>query len=248
MDMVIVNGSLITGDGITFLEKASVRIRGTKIVDVTPYQVTANEGDRIIDAGGAVVLPGIINAHAHGCIAGPSMPSGSLPLSAQDISYQRNRHLLSGTTTLLNVCGLATPDEIGSGALASHALDVQVSTAHTPSSLGAARVSDGAGLSAHHLSATIDDMLARGAKAPRRSRRWSDARRWRPRLPISAASHRAGNRCHHSPEDRPIVQGGGPRTKAGWRSGRFERWARSAPRPIRPYWPSDCRATPRDRR
>ncbi|MBD9512125.1 amidohydrolase family protein [Ensifer sp. ENS10] len=165
MDMVIVNGSLITGDGITFLEKASVRIRGTKIVDVMPYQVTANEGDRIIDAGGAVVLPGIINAHAHGCIAGPSMPSGSLPLSAQDISYQRNRHLLSGTTTLLNVCGLATPDEIGSGALASHALDVQVSTAHTPSSLGAARVSDGAGLSAHHLSATIDDMLARGAKA-----------------------------------------------------------------------------------
>ncbi len=134
MDMVIVNGSLITGDGITFLEKASVRIRGTKIVDVTPYQVTANEGDRIIDAGGAVVLPGIINAHAHGCIAGPSMPSGSLPLSAQDISYQRNRHLLSGTTTLLNVCGLATPDEIGSGALASHALDVQVSTAHTAAS------------------------------------------------------------------------------------------------------------------
>ena len=165
MDTVIVNGSLITGDGITFLEKASVRIRGTKIVDVTPYQATSSEGELIIDAGGSVVLPGIINAHAHGCIAGPSMPSGSLPLSTEDISYQRNRHLLSGTTTLLNVCGLATPDEIGSGALGPHALDVQISTAHTPSSIGAARVSDGSGLSTHHLSATIDDMLARGAKA-----------------------------------------------------------------------------------
>ena len=165
MDTVIVNGSLITGDGITFLEKASVRIRGTMIVEVTPYQEASNEGDRIIDAGGSIVLPGIVNAHAHGCIAGPSMPSGSLPLSTEDISYQRNRHLLSGTTTLLNVCGLATPDEIGSGALGPHALDIHVSTAHTPSSLAAAGVSDGAGLSAQHLSATIDDMLARGAKA-----------------------------------------------------------------------------------
>lgn len=165
MDTVIVNGSVITGDGITFLEKASVRIRGSMVVDVTPYQATANEGDRIVDAAGAVVMPGIINAHAHGCIAGPSMPSGSLPLSARDITYQRNRHLLSGTTTLLNVCGLATPDEIGSETLEPHALDVQVSTAHTPSSIGAARVSDGAGLSPHHLSATIDDMLSKGAKA-----------------------------------------------------------------------------------
>lgn len=165
MDTVIVNGSLITGDGITFLEKASVRIRGTMIVDVTPYQEASNEGDRIIDAGGSVVLPGIVNAHAHGCITGPSMPSGSLPPSTEDICYQRNRHLLSGTTTLLNVCGLATPDEIGSSASGPHALDIHVSTAHTPSSIAAAGISDGAGLSAQHLSATIDDMLARGAKA-----------------------------------------------------------------------------------
>ena len=165
MDTVIVNGSLITGDGITFLERASVRIRGTAILDVTPYETTGGAGDRIIDAAGAVILPGIINAHAHGCIAGPSMPSGALPLSAGDVSYQRNRHLLSGTTTLLNVCGLATPDEIGSEALAPHPLDIHVSTAHTASSIDAAKVADGAGLSSHHLSATIDDMLAKGAKA-----------------------------------------------------------------------------------
>lgn len=93
------------------------------------------------------------------------MPSGTAPFSTEDILYQRNRHLMSGTTTLLNVCGLATPDEIGRGELASHALDVQVTTAHTPSSIAAAQVSDGKGLAHHHLTATIDDMISLGARA-----------------------------------------------------------------------------------
>lgn len=165
MDALIVNGSLITGDGFTFLERASVRIRGSRIVEVTPFQGAPTEGERILDAGGCSVLPGIINAHAHGCIAGPSMPSGSPPLSPADVLYQRNRHLLAGTTTLLNVCGLATPDEIDDHALVPHALDVQVTTAHTANSIAAAMTSDGKGLRDHHVNATVEDMLSRGAKA-----------------------------------------------------------------------------------
>ncbi|MGH6808367.1 MAG: amidohydrolase family protein [Ensifer adhaerens] len=164
--LLIANASLITGDGITFIEKAAILIQGRKIVDVWHGDSpTPNENDRIIDAAGCTVIPGIINAHAHGCIAGPSMPSGSLPLEVGDLNYQRNRHLASGTTALLNVCGLASPDEIDGIADGAHPIDIHVTTAHTPMNVAAALQVDGKGLRAHHINATVDDMLARGAKA-----------------------------------------------------------------------------------
>ncbi|MGO7704645.1 hypothetical protein ACC718_39035, partial [Rhizobium ruizarguesonis] len=58
----------------------------------------------LLNAAGCTFIPGIVNAHAHGFIHGPSMPSGSVPVRPTDVDYFRNRHLLSGTTTLLNVC------------------------------------------------------------------------------------------------------------------------------------------------
>lgn len=164
--IAIVNASVLTGDGIQFLEKASVLVSDQMIEAVARTDETALADDYdVIDASGCTVLPGVINAHAHGCICGPSMPSGSLPLDPYDVDYQRNRHLLSGTTTLLNVCGLALPDEIDVGPGQSHPLDIHVSTAHTPSSIAAAVAADGAGLAGRHLTATIDEMLVRGAKA-----------------------------------------------------------------------------------
>lgn len=164
--LFITNGSLITGDGITFIERATIRIDGSRIVEVSHgCDAVPNENDRVIDASGCTVVPGVINAHAHGCASGPSMPSGSEPLKSSDILYQRNRHLVSGTTTLLNVCGLASPDEIDGEEDASHPIDIQVTTAHTPMNIKAALEADGQGLRAHHLNATIDDMLSRGAKA-----------------------------------------------------------------------------------
>ncbi len=164
-DTVVINGSVITGDGRTFLEKAIVRLRDDRIVEVREGTQMTTEDAFIIDATGCTVLPGIINAHAHGCIHGPTMPSGSMPFAEQDVAYSRNRHLLSGTTTLLNVCGLAAPDEICPPETEHHPLEIHVSTAHTPSNIAAAMEIDGKGLSERHRALTIEKMIADGAKA-----------------------------------------------------------------------------------
>ncbi|CAN7750578.1 amidohydrolase family protein [Rhizobium sp. LjRoot258] len=163
--IAIINGSVVTGDGTTFHEKGIVRISGTRITSVTQGQADVGTDAFVVDASGCTVMPGIINAHAHGCICGPSMPSGSLPVQPLDVDYFRNRHLLSGTTTLLNVCGLALPDEIDRPSTPHHPLDIHVTTAHTASNLAAAIAIDGGGLSTRHKIACIDDMVDKGAKA-----------------------------------------------------------------------------------
>lgn len=165
MDFVIRDGCVITGDGTTMFQPADVLVRDGLIEVIDPACLLgANLAGTLasIDAAGCTVLPGIINAHAHGCISGPSMPSGSVPLMSDEIEYNRNRHMLQGTTTLLNVCGLAFPDEINA---TDHPLDIHVSTAHSISNIAAALAVDGAGLSARHMHGTVDDLLSKGAKA-----------------------------------------------------------------------------------
>ncbi|MGB8292520.1 amidohydrolase (plasmid) [Rhizobium ruizarguesonis] len=162
---VIVGGRIVTGDGTTLHERGVVRIRGTRIIDVARGDADAGSDAVPLNAAGCTVIPGIVNAHAHGCIHGPSMPSGSVPVRPTDVDYFRNRHLLSGTTTLLNVCGLALPDEIDGPSNQRHAMDIHLTTAHTTSNLAAAIVIDGGGLSERHKIARIDDMVDKGAKA-----------------------------------------------------------------------------------
>jgi alpha-D-ribose 1-methylphosphonate 5-triphosphate diphosphatase PhnM len=164
-DILIIDGSVITGDGKTSYEKAFVRVRETRIVDVGVGEADPTDEAVVIDASGCTTIPGVINAHAHGCVHGPSMPSGSIPFSGSDIEYFRNRHLTSGTTTLLNVCGLALSDEIDNEPSRKHALDIHVATAHTPSNVAAALAVDGKGLSERHKAATVEAMIERGAKA-----------------------------------------------------------------------------------
>ncbi len=162
-DVAIINGSVITGDGHTHIARGSVRLHEGYVVEVREGHSAGKADTFILDAAGCTTLPGIINAHAHGCLWGPTMPSGSLPFSHSDVIYHRNRHLLDGTTTLLNVCGLALAPEIG--AAGGHTLDIHVSTAHTPSNVAAAMAIDGAGLSDRHKAMTVDAMIAGGAKA-----------------------------------------------------------------------------------
>lgn len=117
-----------------------------------------------LDAGGAISFPGLINGHAHGCVYGPAMPSGSKPFMPADVGYFRNRHLLGGTTTLLNVCGLSLPNEIDYPR-ASHPLRVFATTAHTVHSIGAALEIDGSGLGPSHLIMSAEKAIAKGAIA-----------------------------------------------------------------------------------
>lgn len=156
-------GSLVTGDGATLFPVGSLRIRDGLIAEVTAGLATSAEGECLLDTTGSIMLPGFINAHAHGCIHGPSMPSGSLPLAPQEILWQRNRHLLSGTTSLVNVCGLAMIDEIDRGAC-DHPLDIHVSSAHTTASIAAALKADGFGLTERHTCARIEDLVRAGCR------------------------------------------------------------------------------------
>jgi hypothetical protein len=168
MNLLLQDGCVITGDGTTMLLRADVLVSAGLIVDIdASFSVHRRScyGTDVIDASGCTIIPGIINAHAHGCIIGPSMPSGSVGLRNHDVEYNRNRHLLQGTTTLLNVCGLAFPDEIDHEPGTSHPTDIHVSTAHTSSNIQAALAVDGAGLAARHGEATIDELLSQGAKA-----------------------------------------------------------------------------------
>lgn len=159
--LLLKGGSLITGDGETHLESASIRIRDGVIVEITQGSIEGDDGETVVSTKGHLMLPGFINGHAHATITGPSMPSGSQPLSITDVRYQRNRHLLSGTTSLINVCGLALPDE-RDGALEPHALDIYMTSAHTPHSLAAADQIDGKGLSLRHRTARLKELVSKG--------------------------------------------------------------------------------------
>ncbi len=164
-ERLIINGRIVTGDGHTVHDVGYVRVHGNQIVEVAAGVVDATSDAVVVNAEGQTVIPGIINSHAHGCIYGPSMPSGSRPVPNSDVVYFRNRHLLSGTSTLLNVCGLALSDEIQKDGGSPHPLDIHLTTAHTPSNLHAAMAIDGSGLSDRHRSTTLEDMIDAGAKA-----------------------------------------------------------------------------------
>jgi hypothetical protein len=164
LDYLIHGASVVTGDGETYLERAFVGLSGGVIELVADGNPDPSILARhVVDATGCLVFPGIINAHAHDCVIGPSMPSGSAARSQDDVTWQRNRHLLSGTTTLLNVCGLALPGELQCGD--RHPLDIHLSTAHSPANIRAALCVDGSGLSERHLATTIETALCEGAKA-----------------------------------------------------------------------------------
>jgi predicted amidohydrolase len=166
MDLIVTNTSIVTGDGETFHSVGQIGIDGDRIVALAAGDGPISaEGVPQLDARGGLSVPGIINSHAHGCVAGPSMPSGSRPLAVDDVRYFRNRHLLGGTTTLLNVCGLALPSEVQASVERHHPLRIFVSTAHTPNCIQAALDIDGRGLGTSHLNTSVEAVIALGAVA-----------------------------------------------------------------------------------
>jgi hypothetical protein len=166
LGLVIANTAIIIGDGKTIHPKGHIGIGEGRIVAVSlGADQLPLDGTPILDAGGATSFPGVINSHAHGCAFGPVMPSGSKPFHPDDVRYYRNRHLLSGTTTLLNVCGLCLPDEIADPSGAPHPLRVFSTTAHSPSSRAAAFDIDGSGLRPRHLAISAEEVIGQGAVA-----------------------------------------------------------------------------------
>ncbi|NNK32333.1 MAG: hypothetical protein HKP02_04360, partial [Xanthomonadales bacterium] len=64
--LLITNGLLVTLDRQNrFIENGKLYIEGSHIVDVGDFPADRYRPDRVIDAGGRPVLPGLINAHHH---------------------------------------------------------------------------------------------------------------------------------------------------------------------------------------
>jgi hypothetical protein len=89
--LVVVNGTLITGDGSQPIPDGLVAIEGERIIyagSQEGYSIT--RGSEILDAAGGTILPGFIDAHTH---------------STSDPAVRRE-FLTNGVTT---VCDLGSP-------------------------------------------------------------------------------------------------------------------------------------------
>lgn len=165
MSTLIRGGTIVTGSGTAPLHGGAVVIAGGRIADVLDRWDPAVIFDgEVIDATGAIVMPGLINCHTHGVTPGPLFPSAARALPDSQWLSNLDRHLLAGTTTVLNLCGFATMDHVGE-ANRRHAINVRGATTHLPSTLMAARKADGSGLSGSEAELGVERMLSAGAVA-----------------------------------------------------------------------------------
>jgi 5-methylthioadenosine/S-adenosylhomocysteine deaminase len=72
VDLVVTNGTVVTMDAQRrVIENGAVAVRGDSIVAVGPSaEIAAQyEATKIVDARGAIVMPGLINGHAHAAMS-----------------------------------------------------------------------------------------------------------------------------------------------------------------------------------
>jgi len=161
--LIIKEGMVIPGDGTTVLEGATVYIEGDRIVEVKegdPGRVS--EGDTVINAQGHIVIPGMINAHAHGVGFGPLFPSAASALTREHVLKNLDRHLHFGTTSVIDGDGFALPQEVHE-ANKAHPVNVFLATTHMPVNKDAARAVDGKGLTPAHEAMTAEKAVTAGA-------------------------------------------------------------------------------------
>ncbi|MCQ1529618.1 amidohydrolase family protein [Lutispora saccharofermentans] len=162
--IVFKNGTVITGDGKTLLEKGHVIVEGTKIVEVTEKLDPSAEqnADEVIDCTGKAIIPGMINHHQHGVTFGPIFASGAENYGRERILELLDRNLLQGHTTVLNVDGFVTMDEVEE-TQKHHPIRIKTATTHAPINLQAGMLCDGKGLTEKHKRMTVEKMLEDGA-------------------------------------------------------------------------------------
>ena len=66
LDLVIANALVVTGDAAgTVVRDGAVAVAGGRIVAVGPSAEIGTEAPRVIDAGGMLLAPGLVNTHCH---------------------------------------------------------------------------------------------------------------------------------------------------------------------------------------
>lgn len=165
MRTLIRAGVVVPATGGRTIEGGGVVIENGRILDVLSARSSAQPfSGRIVDVPDCALIPGLVNLHAHGVSPSPLFPSGAAALPDERWLAHLDRHLASGTTTVLSTCGLGTMDEIRA-ADRRHVVHVRGATAHTRGALAAALAADGAGLGPAHRALTIERMLEDGAVA-----------------------------------------------------------------------------------
>ena len=162
--LFLTNGTVVTGDGETVLHGATVVVDAGRIVDVREGSISSGPEDEVIDLGGRLLVPGAINAHAHGVVPCPLFASGAPALPIEQVLENLDRHLRGGTTTVLSVDGFNLPGEIEESNRL-HPMNIKGGTTHFPLAFEAAHEADGSGLTPDHESMTVEQMLELGAVA-----------------------------------------------------------------------------------
>ncbi len=162
--IILKDGMVVTGDGVTLYEKASVLIRDNQILGILENVDPALEvyAAEVVDCTGKVIMPGMINHHQHGVTFGPIFASGMINYGRERIIELLDRNLLQGHTTVLNVDGFVTMDEVRE-TQKYHPMRIKTATTHAPVNYEAGKRCDGKGLLPKHQAMTIEKMLADGA-------------------------------------------------------------------------------------
>ncbi|MCF7936697.1 MAG: hypothetical protein K9L28_10200 [Synergistales bacterium] len=157
-------GTVVTGDGTTVLEGATVVVAGEYIAEVTERVDPALEAyaEEVVDCTGKCVMPGMINHHQHGVTFGPMFAGGCENYGREFVLAHLDRSLLQGHTTFMNVDGFATMEEVRE-TQRHHPIRIKTATTHTPLNIEAADLCDGGGLADRHPRITVEEMLAEGA-------------------------------------------------------------------------------------
>jgi predicted amidohydrolase len=162
MRKAISNATIITGDGETVLPDHTLVIEKGMVADIVPARFLAFDlAEDVIDAGGSVVMPGIINHHSHGSTIGPFNIFGE-ELPAGRVLYNLDRHMAHGTTTIVAACGWPTQAE-AEATNNLHPINVRTGTLHAPHHLAHTEYIDGGGLKPWHKNTTVDEQIAQGA-------------------------------------------------------------------------------------
>jgi len=155
-EVYLFGGDMISGGQRTSL--ATIRIRDGVIDDVSHEPPPS--GAQVIDTTGSLMIPGVINTHAHGLTTGPLFSSAAQPLSREQVTANADRHLRAGVTTVINICGFAVPEDVP-----DHPLQILLGTTNLPHALAAADLVDGSGLTEHDRNLAAEQMIESGAVA-----------------------------------------------------------------------------------
>jgi len=164
MNTTIYNANIITGDGKTVFENCSLVINETMIEGIVhASHPSYDRSEHVIDARGGFIIPGIINHHAHNITTAPfSSGMGGIPLPKARIMHVLQRQLMEGSTTVVNVDGLATLDEVAEARSLTPML-MQTMSVHLPLHFECARRLNLGGLKDAHYKITAENIIRQGA-------------------------------------------------------------------------------------